>query len=145
MLLKVMLLNYELNTISFKWNGLIKYWRKKSCICQVIDHISFIKVNFKLIGTWIYKLTIMVSFYFWFICTRRVFFFFGWEELHVKKKNMKPLIICSFRKKWRKKFHINLQPIAEKMGLDTKKSSSLWKDRALVEINIAVLYSYQVL
>lgn len=40
---------------------------------------------------------------------------------------------------------INLQPIAEKMGLDTKKSSSLWKDRALVEINIAVLYSYQVL
>lgn len=31
------------------------------------------------------------------------------------------------------------------MGLDTKKSSSLWKDRALVEINIAVLYSYQVL
>lgn len=36
-----------------------------------------------------------------------------------------------------------LKPIAEKMGLDTKKSSSLWKDRALVEINIAVLYSYQ--
>ncbi|XP_062619237.1 nitric oxide synthase 1-like isoform X1 [Saccostrea cucullata] len=36
-----------------------------------------------------------------------------------------------------------LKPIAEKMGLDTKKNSSLWKDRALVEINIAVLYSYQ--
>nr|KAI8753849.1 nitric oxide synthase [Biomphalaria glabrata] len=36
-----------------------------------------------------------------------------------------------------------LEPIATKMGLDTKKSSSLWKDRALVEINLAVLYSFQ--
>ncbi|KAL5016525.1 hypothetical protein ScPMuIL_006114 [Solemya velum] len=34
--------------------------------------------------------------------------------------------------------------VAQKMGLDTRKSSSLWKDRVLVEINIAVLYSYQV-
>lgn len=31
------------------------------------------------------------------------------------------------------------------MGLDTRKTSSLWKDQALVEINIAVLYSFQVL
>ena len=37
-----------------------------------------------------------------------------------------------------------MQPIATKMGLDTKKSSSLWKDRALVEVNIAVLHSFQV-
>lgn len=31
------------------------------------------------------------------------------------------------------------------MALDTRKTSSLWKDQALVEINIAVLHSYQVL
>ena len=37
-----------------------------------------------------------------------------------------------------------LQKVAVKMGLDVKKSSSLWKDRALVEVNIAVLHSYQV-
>ena len=36
-----------------------------------------------------------------------------------------------------------LEPVATKMGLDTRKSASLWKDRALVEINVAVLYSYQ--
>lgn len=30
------------------------------------------------------------------------------------------------------------------MGLDTRNPSSLWKDKALVEINIAVLYSYQM-
>lgn len=30
------------------------------------------------------------------------------------------------------------------MGLDTRKTSSLWKDQALVEVNIAVLYSFQV-
>lgn len=29
------------------------------------------------------------------------------------------------------------------MGLDTKNPTSLWKDKALVEINIAVLHSYQ--
>uniref|UniRef100_A0A8B9JJC9 Nitric oxide synthase n=1 Tax=Astyanax mexicanus TaxID=7994 RepID=A0A8B9JJC9_ASTMX len=34
--------------------------------------------------------------------------------------------------------------VATMMGLDTRKTSSLWKDQALVEINIAVLYSYQV-
>lgn len=29
------------------------------------------------------------------------------------------------------------------MGLDTRNPSSLWKDKALVEINIAVLHSFQ--
>lgn len=37
------------------------------------------------------------------------------------------------------------QEVATMMGLDTRKTSSLWKDQALVEINIAVLYSYQVM
>ena len=36
------------------------------------------------------------------------------------------------------------QDIAERMGFDTRKSSSLWKDRTLVEVNVAVLYSFQV-
>lgn len=35
------------------------------------------------------------------------------------------------------------QPIAIKMGLDTRNPTSLWKDKALVEINIAVLHSFQ--
>ncbi|KAM4687612.1 nitric oxide synthase 3 isoform 2-T2 [Discoglossus pictus] len=35
------------------------------------------------------------------------------------------------------------QEVAKRMGLDTKKTSSLWKDKAALEINIAVLYSYQ--
>lgn len=35
--------------------------------------------------------------------------------------------------------------MAKKMNLDMRKTSSLWKDQALVEINIAVLYSFQVL
>ena len=30
------------------------------------------------------------------------------------------------------------------MGLDTRTTSSLWKDKAAVEMNIAVLHSYQV-
>ena len=33
--------------------------------------------------------------------------------------------------------------IAEKMGLDTKTNTTLWKDRALLEINYAVLSSFQ--
>ncbi|XP_016362919.1 nitric oxide synthase 1 [Sinocyclocheilus anshuiensis] len=37
-----------------------------------------------------------------------------------------------------------LEEVATMMGLDTRKTSSLWKDQALVEINIAVLYSFQV-
>lgn len=36
-----------------------------------------------------------------------------------------------------------LEEVAKKMNLDTRKTSSLWKDQALVEINIAVLYSFQ--
>uniref|UniRef100_A0A8C5XUT1 Nitric oxide synthase n=1 Tax=Microcebus murinus TaxID=30608 RepID=A0A8C5XUT1_MICMU len=36
-----------------------------------------------------------------------------------------------------------LEEVAKKMELDTRKTSSLWKDQALVEINIAVLYSFQ--
>lgn len=35
------------------------------------------------------------------------------------------------------------EEVATRLGLDTKKTSSLWKDRAALEINIAVLYSYQ--
>uniref|UniRef100_A0A672IEB6 Nitric oxide synthase n=1 Tax=Salarias fasciatus TaxID=181472 RepID=A0A672IEB6_SALFA len=37
-----------------------------------------------------------------------------------------------------------LEEVANKMALDTRKTSSLWKDQALVEVNIAVLYSFQV-
>uniref|UniRef100_A0A8C7UQL0 Nitric oxide synthase n=1 Tax=Oncorhynchus mykiss TaxID=8022 RepID=A0A8C7UQL0_ONCMY len=36
-----------------------------------------------------------------------------------------------------------LEEVASLMALDTRKTSSLWKDQALVEINIAVLYSFQ--
>ncbi|KAL4224321.1 Nitric oxide synthase [Mactra antiquata] len=36
-----------------------------------------------------------------------------------------------------------LTDIAKRMGFDTRKSSSLWKDRTLVEINVAVLHSFQ--
>jgi nitric-oxide synthase len=38
----------------------------------------------------------------------------------------------------------NLLPeIARRMGLDTSRYASLWKDRALVELNVAVLYSFE--
>ncbi|MHA7963419.1 nitric oxide synthase oxygenase [Paenibacillus sp. CAU 1782] len=38
----------------------------------------------------------------------------------------------------------NLLPaIAEKLGLDTARDFTLWKDKALVELNIAVLHSYR--
>ncbi|TYS58884.1 nitric oxide synthase oxygenase [Bacillus infantis] len=41
-------------------------------------------------------------------------------------------------------FRYNLVPeIADRMGLDTKRNASLWKDRALVELNTAVLHSYK--
>lgn len=36
-----------------------------------------------------------------------------------------------------------LPKVAEVMGLDTSLNASLWKDRALVELNIAVLHSYK--
>jgi len=35
-----------------------------------------------------------------------------------------------------------LPVIAERMGLDTSTNRSLWKDRAIVELNVAVLHSY---
>jgi len=38
----------------------------------------------------------------------------------------------------------NLLPVvASRMGLDTETHASLWKDRALVELNAAVLYSFR--
>lgn len=38
----------------------------------------------------------------------------------------------------------NMLPlIAERMGLDTSRPASLWKDRALLELNAAVLHSYE--
>lgn len=36
-----------------------------------------------------------------------------------------------------------LKPVAKAMGLDTSKGDSLWKDRALIELNSAVLFSYR--
>lgn len=36
-----------------------------------------------------------------------------------------------------------IQNVALKMGLDTRTPVTLWKDKALVEINIAVLHSFQ--
>ena len=42
-------------------------------------------------------------------------------------------------------YRYNFLPvIAKRMGLDTRNESSLWKDRALLELNVAVLHSYQV-
>lgn len=40
-------------------------------------------------------------------------------------------------------WHRNQQKVALKMDLDTRTSTSLWKDKTLVEINIAVLHSFQ--
>jgi nitric-oxide synthase len=40
------------------------------------------------------------------------------------------------------RYHL-LPVIAERMGIDRSKRSMLWKDRALVEINTAVLYSFR--
>ncbi|GIP40318.1 nitric oxide synthase oxygenase [Paenibacillus sp. J31TS4] len=41
-------------------------------------------------------------------------------------------------------FRYNLLPrVAEGMGLETSSNASLWKDRALVELNAAVLHSYR--
>ena len=39
----------------------------------------------------------------------------------------------------------NMLPlVADKMGLDTRSEHTLWKDRALVEINVAVLHSFRL-
>lgn len=40
--------------------------------------------------------------------------------------------------------HLCSQDVAVCMDLDTRTTSSLWKDKAAVEINLAVLHSYQV-
>lgn len=36
-----------------------------------------------------------------------------------------------------------LPDVARKIGLDTTKNATLWRDRALVELNVAVLHSYK--
>ncbi|KAG8122710.1 hypothetical protein E2320_018261 [Naja naja] len=36
-----------------------------------------------------------------------------------------------------------LQEVGRRMGLETNKLSSLWKDKAVIEVNIAVLHSFQ--
>lgn len=36
-----------------------------------------------------------------------------------------------------------LPTIAQRMGLDTSRNATLWKDKALAELNIAVLHSYK--
>ena len=36
------------------------------------------------------------------------------------------------------------QVVAKRMGLDTRMNTSLWKDRAVVELTAAVIYSFQV-
>jgi len=35
--------------------------------------------------------------------------------------------------------------VAKKMGLDTSSPTTLWKDRAVLELNAAVLHSFQVI
>ena len=41
-------------------------------------------------------------------------------------------------------YRYNMLPtIAQKMGLDCSSNDTLWKDRALVELNLAVLYSFK--
>lgn len=37
-----------------------------------------------------------------------------------------------------------LETVGQKMGLDTRSVTTLWKDRAVVEVNAAVLHSFQV-
>ena len=37
-----------------------------------------------------------------------------------------------------------LSKMAEKMGIDTSSDFALWKDRAMVELNVAVLHSYKL-
>ena len=37
-----------------------------------------------------------------------------------------------------------LRPVAERMGFPTSTDVTLWKDRALTEINAAVLYSFSM-
>jgi nitric-oxide synthase len=44
----------------------------------------------------------------------------------------------------KQKFLAWFQTVAVRMGLDTRTPVTLWKDKALVEINLAVLHSFQV-
>ncbi|MFP3514162.1 nitric oxide synthase oxygenase, partial [Peribacillus sp. SIMBA_075] len=38
----------------------------------------------------------------------------------------------------------NMLPrVADLMGLDTSREATLWKDKALVELNVAVLHSFK--
>ena len=50
-----------------------------------------------------------------------------------KAKNQNIVVCCCF------------QVVAKNMGLDTRSNASLWKDFAMVELNYAVLYSFQVI
>ncbi len=38
-----------------------------------------------------------------------------------------------------------IKAIGESMKLDLRNESSLWKDKALIELNYAILYSFQVI
>ena len=38
---------------------------------------------------------------------------------------------------------MSLQPIAQGLGLNTQVHK-LWKDRAIIELNVAILHSFQV-
>lgn len=41
-------------------------------------------------------------------------------------------------------YRYNMLPkVAEMMGLDTSREATLWRDKALVELNVAVLYSFK--
>ena len=42
------------------------------------------------------------------------------------------------------RLQLMFQPIALKMGLNTSNLSSLWKDKALLEMNVAIMHSFQV-
>lgn len=39
--------------------------------------------------------------------------------------------------------YIVFQPIAQRLGLNTQ-TYKLWKDRAMIELNVAILHSFQV-
>ena len=36
------------------------------------------------------------------------------------------------------------QTMGKMIGLDTRSPTNLWKDKAMIEVNIAVLHSFQV-
>lgn len=42
-------------------------------------------------------------------------------------------------------FIFEIKAIGEKMKLDLRNNSSLWKDKALIELNYAILHSFQVI